>query len=41
MAVQLRVAKLHLNKPQGFWYDVRADEIKVEMFFHDVQRHVL
>ena len=41
MALWLRFAKLHLDKPQDFWTNVLwTDETKVEMFGHNVQHHV-
>ena len=41
MAARLRLAKLHLNKPQDFWNNVLwTDQTKVETFGHNAQQHV-
>ena len=40
MAAQLRLAKLHPNKPQDSWNNaLLADETKIEMFGCTAQRH--
>ena len=39
--IELRFAKLHLNKAQDFWNNVLwTDQTKVEMFGHNAQQHV-
>jgi len=42
MAAQLRFAKLHLNKPQDFFWnnELWTDETKEKIFGHNTQQHV-
>ena len=41
MAAGLRIAKMHLDKPQDFWNNVLwKDETQIEMFDYNAQCHI-